>query len=136
MVELDHVVRSGEHSLRARGMISRRVHMYMLRHPRGSYIVSPLLSLEVSTPRKLKLFRNRHPTCMNVRTRCGSPPHKWFLVGCSSPFMRLAEHLMAIGARNVYLVGENPTCFVPALWECEGLHPLWSYDYGHGPCMK
>ena len=25
-------------------------------------------------------------------------PHKWFLVGCSSPFMRLAEHLAALHA--------------------------------------
>ena len=28
---------------------------------------------------------------------------------------------------NIFLVGENPTCSVPALWGCEGL----SYDYGH-----
>ena len=27
-----------------------------------------------------------------------SPPHKRFLVGCSSPFMRLAEHLTALRA--------------------------------------
>ena len=27
------------------------------------------------------------------------PPHKRFLVGCSSPFMRLAEHLTAIRVR-------------------------------------
>ena len=44
-----------------------------------------------------------------------SSPHTRFLVGCSSPFMRLAEHLTALSASNVCLVGENPTCFVPAL---------------------
>ena len=48
-----------------------------------------------------------------------SPPHKRFLVGCSSPFIRLAEHLsfrFALGASNdCYLIGENPTCSVPAL---------------------
>ena len=27
--------------------------------------------------------------CKKVRTKCGSPPRKWFfLVGCSSPFFR------------------------------------------------
>ena len=47
-VELDHIVRSGEPQLRARGIESRSV--ITVRHPRGSYIVSPLLSLEVATP--------------------------------------------------------------------------------------
>ena len=43
-------------------------------------------------------------------------PFTRFLGGCSSPFMRLAEHLTALrgGASNVCLVGENPTCSVPA----------------------
>ena len=39
--------------------------------------------------------------CKKVRTRGRSPPHKRFLVswiGCSSPFMRLAEHLTALRA--------------------------------------
>ena len=51
--------------------------------------------------------------------RAYDPPHKSFLVGCISPFMRLAEYTsrrFAIGARDVGLVGENPTCSVPALW--------------------
>ena len=40
----------------------------------------------------------------------------WFLVGCISPFMRLAEHLtvLALDARNVFLVGEKTTCSPPA----------------------
>ena len=33
-----------------------------------------------------------------------------------------------VQAIDVCLVGENPTCSVPALQGCEG---LWSYDYGH-----
>ena len=60
-----------------------------------------------------------------------SPPHKRFWAGCSSPFMRLAEHLtalLALGASDVCLVGENPTYSAPALQGCEG---LWPYDYGH-----
>ena len=48
VVDLDHILRSGEPYLRARGLMSRSVHT--LRHPRGSYIVSPFLSLEVATP--------------------------------------------------------------------------------------
>ena len=45
--------------------------------------------------------------------------------------MRLAQHLtfrFALGASDVCLVGEMPTCSVPALLGCEG---LWSYDYGY-----
>ena len=47
-----------------------------------------------------------------------TPPLKRCLVGCRSAFIRLAEHLafrFALGASNVCcLVGENPTCAVPA----------------------
>ena len=43
------------------------------------------------------------------------------LVGCSPPFMRLAEHLTALGVSNVCLVGENSTCSVPALQGCQSL---------------
>ena len=54
----------------------------------------------------------------NVHARCGSVLHRWFLVGYSPPFMmRLAEHptaAHALGARDACLVGENPTCSVPA----------------------
>ena len=44
-----------------------------------------------------------------------NPPDKRRLVGCSSPFMQLAEHLTALCASYVCLVGETPTCSVPAL---------------------
>ena len=30
-------------------------------------------------------------------------------------FMRLAEHLTALGARDDCLVGEKPTCYVPGI---------------------
>ena len=37
--------------------------------------------------------------CKKVRTRCaGSASHKRFLVGMGSPFMRLADHFMALRA--------------------------------------
>ena len=43
---------------------------------------------------------------------------KRFLVDCSSPFVRLAEHLTALRAwctRCLPGLGENPTCSVPVL---------------------
>ena len=46
-----------------------------------------------------------------------SPLQKWFLVGCSSPFMRLAQQLTAHRAwckQCLPCVGGNPTCSVPA----------------------
>ena len=68
----------------------------------------------------------------NVICMQESPPRKQFLAYCSSPFMRLAEHLTALGsalgASTVCLDGEHPTRSVPALHGCEG---LWSYEYGH-----
>ena len=62
----------------------------MVRHPRGSYIVTPLLSLEVSTPENKSI----HWTLSSIRKE--SPPHKRFVVGCSSPFVRLARQLTAL----------------------------------------
>ena len=51
-----------------------------------------------------------------IGTRCRSPSYKRFLERCSSPFMRLVEtsRRLALGASNVCLVDENPTCSVPA----------------------
>ena len=49
-----------------------------------------------------------------------------------SPQLRLAEHLTPLRAwctSDVCLVGEIPTCSVPALERCDG---LWSYNYHHG----
>ena len=38
------------------------------------------------------------PTCKKIRTRCGVPFHKRLLLGCSPPFIRLAEHLTVLRA--------------------------------------
>ena len=48
-----------------------------------------------------------------------------------SPQLRLAEHLTPLRAwctSDVCLVGEIPTCSVPALERCDG---LWAYNYDH-----
>ena len=61
--------------------------VYMARHPRGSCIVHPLLlSLEAAPPEKKSI----NSTLSSIRKR--------FEVGCSSPFMRLVEHLTAFRA--------------------------------------
>ena len=102
VVELYRVVRGGETWVRARRMIvSRSVYLmlvYLVRHPRGGYIVFPLLSLEVATPESKSGHATLSSVCRKVRARCQDPPHKRFLVGCCSPFMRLAEHLTALRA--------------------------------------
>ena len=48
VVELDTIVRIEEPFFRARGIGSSS--LCMVRYPRGSYIVSPLLCLGVATP--------------------------------------------------------------------------------------
>ena len=91
--------RGGEPYLRTRGMIvSPSVIVGMVRHLRGSCIVNQLLSLEVAaTPEnKTKLIRRLPSMYKKARTKRRNPPQKRFSVsislGCSSPFMRLAEH--------------------------------------------
>ena len=54
-----------------------------------------------------------------------------FLLGCISPFMPSCDspntsQRFALGEGDVCLVGQNPTCSVPALQGCEGLR---SYDH-------
>ena len=64
-----------------------------------------------------------------INTRYASLPYKRFLVGCSAPFMRLAQHLTALRAwckQCSCLVGKSPTCSVLAL---QGFEGIWSYDY-------
>ena len=77
-------------------MISRSVHIERL--PRGNYMVSPLLSLEVATPENNFINSKLLSICKKVRTGCGSPPYKQFLAGCSSPFTGLADYLTALRA--------------------------------------
>ena len=91
-------------------IVSRSV--YMVRHPRGSYIVHPLLSLYVATPENRSIHWTLSSICKNIRLTSGShsdtahPP-------CDSPN---SSRPFALGASNVCLVGENPTCSVPALY--------------------
>ena len=77
-----------------------------------------------------QLIGRCHAMCKKVRLK------KRFVVG----LMQLALHATRdspntsrrfarlVQAMSVCLVGENPTCSVPALQGCEG---LWSYEYGH-----
>ena len=86
-------------SLAQRGMMPRCVHT--TRHPRTKQLHG--ISITVSggghdTRKRIKIISKCHPMCTKVRTRCRSPPHNWFLAGCSPPLMRLAEHLAALGA--------------------------------------
>ena len=53
-------VRGGEPQLRTRGMILSRS-VYIVRHPRASCIVYPLLCLEVATPEKKQSIGRCHP---------------------------------------------------------------------------
>ena len=75
-----------------------------------SYIVLPLLSLEMPTP-EIKF------NSLKLSSVYKSPPHKRFLVedaahsSCDSPD---TSRRFALFASNVCLVGENPTCSVLA----------------------
>ena len=48
-------------------------------------------------------------------------------VGVSRGGVQLLPSAPPLGSSTVCLVGESPTCSVPALWGCEG---LWSLGYG------
>ena len=64
----------------------------------GYQVSVSLLSLEVATPTNKCIHSTLSSVREEVRPRCGSAPHKWFLVMCSSPFMQLAEHITALRA--------------------------------------
>ena len=49
-------------------------------------------------PLPQSLFEACYRICQKVRARRGCPAHKFFLVGCSAPFVRLAEHLTKLRA--------------------------------------
>ena len=49
VVELDHIVRGGEPLLRTRGVIASRT-VNIVRHPRDSYVVTPIAVSGVATP--------------------------------------------------------------------------------------
>ena len=69
--------------------------------------VTLILCRALPPPRALAVSGNGHQkakpvirscryTYNNTRSRCRSPLHKWCLVGSSSPFMRLTEHLTVL----------------------------------------
>ena len=62
-------VRAAEPLLRTRGMlVSCSVfQVYMVRHPRGSYIVTPLLSLEVTTQDNKSIHPTLSSICKEIR---------------------------------------------------------------------
>ena len=82
---------------RATGVVSRSV--YMVRHSQGSYMVCPLLSLEVATPENNNFFLSCHPYARKNAKSAEVYLASGFLVNCSSPLLRLAEHLTALRAR-------------------------------------
>ena len=97
---------------------------YMVRHTRGNYRVYTHCCLWKRPRQKTDQVIGRcHPYA--------SPRQKRFSVksaahpSCASPS---TSRRFVLGASNVCLVGENPTCSVPALWGCEA---LCSYDYSH-----
>ena len=65
--------------------------VFMVRRPRGSYVVNPLLSLEVATPGNKSIIRRGHPYARKSAS-------KTVLSRCSSPFVRLVQHPTALGA--------------------------------------
>ena len=110
---------------------SRRVNM--VGHPRGSCIpVIPIAVSGVATLGNKVIHWSPSSISNKVGTRCQSPSYERFLEdaahpSCDSPN---TSRRFALGASNVCLVVENPTCPVPALWDARVI-PLWSYDYGH-----
>ena len=85
----------------------------MVRHPRGSYIAMPIAASGVATPENESNSLALSSISKKVGTRCQSPSYERFMKGCSSPFMRLAEHLMVlrsgiVGMRGSMVIGLRP----------------------------
>ena len=87
-IELDH---------RVRGMIASSS-VNMVRDRRGSYIVMTIAVSGVATLENKETHWSLSSISMKVGTRCRSSSFERFSEGCSSPFTRLAEHLMALHA--------------------------------------
>lgn len=87
-------------------------------------VAQPLLSLEVATPKNTPIYFQAVTLYCKPASQAAIT-----VVGCSSLLMPLSpQHLTALDAIDVCLVGETPTSSVPALYGCGG---LWPYDYGH-----
>ena len=105
-IELDH---------RVRGMIASSS-VNMVRDRRGSYIVMTIAVSGVATLENKETHWSLSSISMKVGTRCRS--------SSSSGSRKDAVHpsrgspntswRFTLGASNVCLVGENPTCSVPA----------------------
>ena len=88
----------------------------MVRRPRGSYMVIPVAVSGVATPENKVTHWRCHPSARKsekgaeVRLTSGSWKDSVH-PSCDSPN---TSRRFALGASNVCLVGENPTCSVPA----------------------
>ena len=72
----------------------------MVRRPRGSYIVTSFAVSGVATQ------KNKLVGAVIHKQESRHKAYERFLEGCSSPFVRLAEHLTALRAwGNQYLPG-------------------------------
>ena len=69
-----------------------------VRHPRGSYLVTPIVVSRVATPENKENSLALLSIRKEVGTRCRSPSHERCLEGCSPPFMLLPGHLTALRA--------------------------------------
>ena len=89
-VELDHLCGVGNLTPRKRGMIGS-CHVY------GKAPVMQLHSMPIAVSGSGHTGKQIYSFDAVIHMQ-ESPPHKRFLVGCSSPSMRLVQHLPALGA--------------------------------------
>ena len=80
------------------GRATRRRPEKATQSPPPPYPANPLMPLEAATPKNKPGHSTPSSICKKVRTKCRSPSHKRFQVGCSSPFMRLNARLKALRA--------------------------------------
>ena len=72
--------------------------VYRVRHPRGSFIV-PGMSIAVCGSGHTRKQQSINSTLSSLCKK--SRPQKRFLVGCGSPFTRLAQHLTVHSASRL-----------------------------------
>ena len=110
--ELDHFVRGGEALLRTRGMMGSRKRFWQGTHEAVTrYMVTPLLSLEVATPESKSIHSTLSSICKKVRLTSGFSRMQ---LSRSFDLPSTSRRFAKLGASNACLVGENPTCSVPA----------------------
>ena len=114
-----YVLRGGQPYLRTRGIIAS-CNVNIVEHPRGSCIVIPTHCCLWNGHTRIQSITNwrRHPSISKkVGIRCRCPSHERFWKGGTLPSHATAQtpqRLLALGASNAFLVGEDPTCSVPA----------------------